>query len=83
MKRKKMTAQDLYAADISFYDFHRVKNADGLRGFRYILDKPLTEEQLAVVKQFKNVILGGAQHKYAPEIRHQTIILTDKCLPAA
>lgn len=79
-RRRKMTLADLIDAGISYHNFHRVKNKYGLHGWRYVLDKPLTPEQLQSVKRWENVTTGTAQNRYAPEIKYNTLIIWDKCL---
>ena len=63
-----------------YHDFHRVKDVDGNKGFRYILNKPLTDERRNQLYAFSNVRISSCVHKYAPEIRYDTVILLDKCL---
>lgn len=79
MRRKKMNHSDLYELGIDYGYSARVKNADGEKGWRYVLDKPLTPEQEKAVRSFKNTIISTATYRYAPEIVHQTIIMLDKC----
>lgn len=80
MKRKKANIYDLINNNIDYFAFQRVKNSKGEPGYRYILDKELNEKQKNVLQQFKNVIISSCQYKYAPEIKHTTIILLDKCI---
>ena len=79
MKRKKMQLSDLIAANINYFAFSRVKNAAGVKGWRYVLEKPLTTEQLEAVKKYNNVILSSCAYRYAPELTYSTIIILDKC----
>lgn len=79
MRRTKMRPADLYELGIDYFYEARVKNSNGERGWRYVLDKPLTPEQEKAVRSFKNTIISTATHRYAPEIVHQTIIILDKC----
>ncbi len=84
MRRKKANENDLFRMGIEWFDAHRCKRTDEagkvIRGTRYILEKPMTEHQEEYLKQFKNVVVSTAKYRYAPEIKHQTIILTDVCL---
>lgn len=69
-----------------YFNFMRVKfqnqhNGRIYRGYRYVLEKPLTDEQRAeILSKYNNVSFGTAQYKHAPEIRHNTIILFDNKL---
>lgn len=83
MRRQKANVCDLDKIGVEWYDFHRCKRIKGdkvLKGTRYSLVQPMTEQQEEYLSQFKNVRVGIAQYRYAPEIQHQTIILFDKCL---
>jgi len=79
MKRIKATLKDLIDNNISYFSFLRIKTPERGRGYRYILDKPLTPEQSQILKLFKNVYIGGCYCSNAPEIKHQYIILFDTC----
>lgn len=80
MARIKMTIQDLYHIGVEYFASARVTNKNtGERGYRFILEKPLTAEQVEYISKFKNVILSDCYFKYAPEIKHPTILLLDKC----
>ena len=80
-KRVKMRLSDMDSAGIYYHNFHRVRRADGLTGWRYVLDQPLTADQIQQLKQWRNVSTGSAVHRYAPEIKYTTLIIWDKCLP--
>lgn len=80
MKRKKMNFHDFEKYGVNYIAFQRVKRSDGLRGYRYILEKSLTPEQVNAVKAWHNVTTGECSPVYAPEIKHGTIILWDKCI---
>ena len=77
-RRKKACVWDLLRLGIEYHSFARVKNKEGMKGWRYTLCKSLTDEQREVLAKFKNVVLSSCQHRYAPEIRHDVVILTDK-----
>ena len=84
MKRKKANVSDLYANGIKYFAFSRVTNTNtGEKGYKYILCDPLTDEQKEFLAQFKNVIISSATYKYAPEIKHDTVILMDKMIKGA
>ena len=80
MRRRKASILDLMKNNVEYFKFERVKNAEGKRGTRYTLEKPLTDSQLEYLSQFKNVILSTCNYRYAPEIEHQVVIILDKCL---
>lgn len=80
MKRKKMLLSDMINNGINYFNFNRVKNNSGVRGWRYILDKPLTKEQITFILNFKNVVIGECNYKYAPELKYNTLIIFDKCI---
>lgn len=77
-RRRKANLWDLLRLGIEYHSFARVKNKEGMKGWRYTLCKSLTDEQREVLGMFKNVVLSSCQHRYAPEIRHDVVILTDK-----
>ena len=77
MKRLKATFTDIP----EYFDFQRIQRADGLKGWRYLLDRPLTpEEREELPRRWRNLELSGARHRYAPEIRYDAVILWDKCV---
>lgn len=78
--RKKASILDLMKINVEYFKFERVKNAEGKKGTRYTLEKPLNESQSTYLSQFKNVILSTCSYRYAPEIKHQVLIILDKCL---
>ena len=85
MRRKKANENDLLVVmGIGLVAVRRCMRTDKagkvIRGTRYILGKPMTKQQEEYIKQFKNVVISTAQYRWAPEIKHQTIILTDVCL---
>lgn len=80
MRQKKCYVRDMCALGIFYFASQRVKDPDtGERGTRYTLDKPLTQEQRAALELYSNVLISSCRAKYAPEIRHDTVILFDKC----
>lgn len=66
----------LDSIDNSYHAFQKVKGDKGI-GYRYVLSEPLTQEQKDYLKQYSNVVINSAQHKYAPEIKYDTVILLD------
>lgn len=80
MSRIKATFFDIINNDIKFFTSQRVKNADGEKGTRFILDAPLTEAQKSALKGYKNIIYSTCYYKYAPELKHNTLIILDKCI---
>lgn len=80
MKRIKANATDLYNLGIDYHAFQSVKRADGTTGTRFVLDKPLTQDQRNALEKFRNVIFSSCSLRYAPEIQYETIILTEKCI---
>ena len=76
---KKATLQRFEELGIIYHNFSRVKNKTNKndRGWRYTLSKPLTEIQRDELLRSKNVILGSATYRYAPEIVYNTVILLD------
>ena len=79
MKRIKANMGDLVAMGAGFYRSFRVK-ARGTYGTAFVLEKALTAEQTKQLEAFKNVHTGITEEVCAPEIRHQTIVLFDKCI---
>ena len=80
MRKRKCYVRDLCGLGIVYFASQRVKDPNtGERGTRYILDKPLTRGQRVALKDFENVLTSSCYARYAPEIRHDTIILFDKC----
>ena len=76
MKRRKLYHfRDLINDKIMFFDFMSVKDANGNRGTRFLLSDQLTEKQKEKLNKYDNVIISSAAYKYAPEIRHNSIIL--------
>ena len=79
-RRIKLNMYDLYDMGIDWFESHRVHDKNNNRGTRFILDKPLTSNQLEKINSYKNVVISECHHRYAPEIKHTTIILMDKCI---
>lgn len=80
MRRVKMNLPDMYLLNIEYHAFQRIKHPEHGYGVRYVLCKPLNDQQIAAVIKFKNTIMGNCQYRYAPEIKYDTLILYDKCI---
>ena len=79
--RIKLNMYDLYEMGIDWFESHRVYDKKNNNyGTRFVLDKQLTSNQLEKINNYKNVVISDCQYRYAPEIKHTTIILMDKCI---
>ena len=67
----------LDSIDNGFTSFSKVRGDKGI-GYRYTLENKLTREQHDYLAQYDNIDFGEAQYKYAPEIKHDTVILLDR-----
>ena len=76
----KLYMEDIYNMNIHWSEQQRVTNGKGIKGYRYILTKKLTDEQKSKIVRYKNVLIGTCQYRYAKEITYDTIILLDKCI---
>ena len=79
-RRIKLNMYDLYEMGIDWFESHRVHDRYNNYGTRFVLDKQLTSNQLDTINNYKNVIINECYYRYAPEIKHTTIILMDKCI---
>lgn len=79
-RRIKLNMYDLYDMGIDWFESHRVHDKDNNYGTRFVLDKQLSSNQLDTINNYKNVIISECYYRYAPEIKHTTIILMDKCI---
>ena len=80
MKKQKMYLGDMLDAGIDYIDFQCITEANKYSGYRYIIEKPLTEKQIAIINSYKNTIISYCYYRYAPEICYDTVILLDKCI---
>lgn len=80
MKRAKMNLSDFDFLKITYHASQRVKHPSYGYGTRFILCKPLTDEQITAIIRFKNTLCGNCHYKYAPEIQYNTLTLYDKCI---
>ena len=66
-----------------YYDSSRriltKKNGEKIRGTLYTLEKPLTDDDKRYLTGWKNVDLLISQNQYAPEIKHNSVFIADKC----
>lgn len=76
--RSKMDLRDFESLGVSFIDCSRVRDKKGNRGWRYLMEKRLTEPQRTAVERFQNTIIGTARYRHAPEIVRDTIIIMDQ-----
>lgn len=67
----------LDSIDNGYTGFAKVTGNKG-SGYRYTLSNKLTREQHDYLAQYDNVDFGTAQYRYAPEIKHDTVILLDR-----
>lgn len=67
----------LDSIDNGYTGFAKVTGNKG-SSYRYTLSNKLTREQHDYLAQYDNVDFGTAQYKYAPEIKHDTVILLDR-----
>lgn len=78
MRRKKANVWDLPP----YIAYSRVKRtADGLRGWRYVLDRGVSQDAInTLTNLFNNVSINTCAYKYAPELTHYTVTIWDKCI---
>lgn len=80
-RRVKMTLSDILDLGISYHAFQRISNAGTkVKGYLYILDRPITPVQEYAVNQFKNTQLSACHYRGASEIQYNTLILWDRCV---
>lgn len=69
---KTLSEEEFLAKNIEFCVFSEFSG-----GVRFILCRDLTDDETAYLQEFDNVHFGTATYRYAPEIRHPTVILTN------
>lgn len=69
---KTLSAEGFLAKNIEFYGFSEFSG-----GVRFMLCRALTDDETAYLQEFDNVHFGTATYRYAPEICHPTVILTN------
>lgn len=79
MSKYKFTFADMIEMGIEYFSCDPVfvvdKDGNKRGGWRYLLDKNLTDEQKASLEEFENVRMGECQYRYAPEIIHDYVII--------
>lgn len=80
MKRRKATATDLASIKAYYHNSFRVKLNNGIKGTAYVLDNSLTTEQRDFINKFDNVHIGYSRCQYASEIKHDAVVLFDRCI---
>lgn len=69
--------RELNAVENSYYDFYRVKN----KGMMYVITRPINDEfKAALLKKYSNIEFYLSQCQYAKEIKHNAILVCDKCI---
>lgn len=76
-RRRRLTLAIMMEQGIEYSDFQRVKDATGRTGWRYRLDKRLTADQRTFLSSYGNVVISSAQHRHAPELVFDTVIVLD------
>lgn len=80
MKPKKMNFQDLNFYG-GYYKFTRAKGKGGEKGYIYTLCKLLTDKEKAeIITKYNNTELLIASPEYAPEIKHNAVLIYDKVI---
>lgn len=80
MKPKKMNFQDLNLYG-GYYKFSRVKAKGGEKGYLYYLCQTLTETaKKEITTNYNNTELFIASPEYAPEIKHNAVLIYDKVI---
>ncbi len=80
MYKRKMSFEDIIHLGIEYFAFRRVKCKNGLSGYLYVLDKPLSDGQRKAVSGYKNTVISTCTYRYAPEIKHDSLIILNKCI---
>ena len=80
-RRRKLTPNDLWKKDFSWWNFGRTQREDGVRGWWYELAYT-TDEQMEFIhsEKWKNVTFGRRVPMYAPEQNHPIVFVWDKCV---
>jgi hypothetical protein len=81
MKKQKYYFNDLLNDGFIYHNFSRVNN-NGAKGWRYVLNKPITEAQRERLSQYKNVIFGTCYYKYDVRQSWDCIVIFDKKIKA-
>lgn len=77
MKKQKMTFETLVSLGLDYIDSMPVYSPKtGKKGIRYILEKYLTDDETKALQQaYKNIVISDCYYRYAPEIKHGSIII--------
>ena len=74
-RRKLYHFEDMVLTDkIKFFDCYQVKYK-GQNGWIYLLSDILTDDQRKKLSKYDNVIISECNYKYAPEIKHDNLII--------
>lgn len=82
MNKVKMYETDIYKLKAHYHDFYRVKHNTYGYGTAFIF-ATMTNEELQVIKSFRNTKISFGQYRYAKEITNVRVILYDKCIREA
>ena len=77
MKRRLYHFKDLIADKIEYYHVVRAIDNNGVKGVIYHLCNNLTEEQKEKLSKYDNVRISECYMKYAPEIKHDVLFITE------
>lgn len=80
---KKLSLIDMDAEGLVYVAFSRVtasRSYNGIGYFRYCLEKPLNENERAILNaRYNNIAFGEAIYRYSPStIKYQTLLVFDK-----
>lgn len=74
-RRKLYHFEDMILTDkINFFDCYQVKYY-GKTAWLYMLSDKLTDDQKKKLSKYDNVIISECHCKYAPEIKHDNLII--------
>ena len=75
MKKRKYTFEQ-FNTEYNFIHYEPVYNTKtGKKGIRYVTPEPFTDEEKKAFKAYSNVVVSECYIKYAPEIKHGSIII--------
>ena len=65
-----------------FYDYYRThllkKDGKKIYGTMFKLKKPLTDDDKNIILSYPNTLLYIAQSEYAPELKHNCVLVLDR-----
>ena len=79
MRKKKITIQEIP----DYYSYRRISSKGGYKcgGYAYLLCDRLSEEEITyLLSHYQNTYLVLSSNEYAPEIKHDVLIVFDKCI---